>query len=97
MDNKRIKTKIGVGSVVKAKVGEMEDKIRGGIIRRMKKEVTGCVQAVAGKKIPQFNLNIIKRKILFVFRFCMYVQKRRYALIWMNHYLIITKNNKVDC
>ena len=50
MENKRIKTKIGVGSVVKTKVGEMEEKIRLGITRRAIKEVVGCVQAVADKK-----------------------------------------------
>ena len=36
---KQIKTKIGVGSVVKAKVGEMEENTRKGIPRRMDKEV----------------------------------------------------------
>ena len=49
MDKKRIKTKIGVGSVVKLKVGDMEDNTREVIIRRMSKYVVGCVQAVVGK------------------------------------------------
>ena len=44
------KTKIGVGSVVKAKVGELEDITREGIIRRMSKYVVGYVQAVVFKK-----------------------------------------------
>ena len=48
---KRIKTKIGVGSVVKAKVGYMEDNTREGRIRSMRKEVVVCVQAVVEKKI----------------------------------------------
>ena len=46
---KRIKTKIGVGSVVKAKVGELEKITREGRIRRMRKDVVGCVQDVVGK------------------------------------------------
>ena len=44
------KTKIGVGSVVKAKVGELENIKREGRSRRMRKEVVGCVQSVVGKK-----------------------------------------------
>ena len=46
---KRTKTKIMVGSVVKAKVGELEKITRKGRIRRMRKEVVGCVQSVVGK------------------------------------------------
>ena len=46
---KHTKTKIGVGSVVKAKVGELENTTREGRIRRMKKEVVGCVQRGIGK------------------------------------------------
>ena len=46
---KQTKTKIGVGSVVKAKVGELEKIIREGIIRRTRKEVVGCVHSVVGK------------------------------------------------
>ena len=37
MMKKRVKTKIGVGSVVKARVGELEKITREGIIRRMSK------------------------------------------------------------
>ena len=43
------KTKIGVGSVVKAKVGELEKITREGRSRRMSKEVVGCVQIVVWK------------------------------------------------
>ena len=46
---KQTKTKIGVGSVVKAKVGELENITREGGIRSMRKEVVGCVQCVVGK------------------------------------------------
>ena len=44
------KKKIGSGSVVKAKVGELEQISREGRSRRMRKEVVGCVQSVVGKK-----------------------------------------------
>ena len=47
--NNQKKTKIGVGYVVKSKVGYLEEITREGRIRRMKKEVVGCVQAVVGK------------------------------------------------
>ena len=46
---KQTKTKIVVGSVVKAKVGELEKITRKGRIRRMRKEVVGCVHSVVGK------------------------------------------------
>ena len=45
---KHTKTKIGVGSVVKAKVGELEKITREGRISRMRKEVVGCVHSVVG-------------------------------------------------
>ena len=47
---KQTKTKIGVGSVVKGKVGELEKITREGRSRRTRKEVVGIVQALAGKK-----------------------------------------------
>ena len=47
---KQTKKKIGVGSVVKAKVGELANITREGRSRRMSKEVMGCVQSVVGKK-----------------------------------------------
>ena len=47
---KQNKTKIGVGSVVKAKVRDLEKIAREGRSRRTRKEVVGYVQAVAGKK-----------------------------------------------
>ena len=49
-ENKRIKTKIGVGSLIKAKVGNMEENTREGRSRMTRKEVVGCVQSVMGKK-----------------------------------------------
>ena len=49
-ENKRVKTKIGVGSVVKAKVGEMGDNIREGRSRSISKDVVVCAQAVLSNK-----------------------------------------------
>ena len=46
---KQTKTKIGVGSVVKANIGELEKITREGRSRRTRKEVVGCVQSVVGK------------------------------------------------
>ena len=36
---------------MKAKVGELEEDIREGFSRRLRKEITGVVQDVVGKKI----------------------------------------------
>ena len=47
---KQTKTKIGLGSIVKAKVRELENITRELRIRRTSKEVMRCVQAVVGKK-----------------------------------------------
>ena len=47
---KQNKTKIGVGSVVKAKVGELEKITREGGSRMVMKEVVVCVQDLVGKK-----------------------------------------------
>ena len=43
-------TKIGMGSVVKYKVGKLQKITREVRIRRMRKEVVGCFHGVAGKK-----------------------------------------------
>ena len=48
-----VMTKIGVGSVVKVRVGELENITREGRSRRMRKDVVGCVQSGVGfKKFP---------------------------------------------
>ena len=47
---KQTKTKIVVGSVVKAKVGELEKITMEGRSRRTRKELVGCVQCVVEKK-----------------------------------------------
>ena len=93
-EKKWIKTKIGVGSVLKEKGGEMEENTREGRNRRMRKDMVGCVQDLVGKKIllVQFK-DGQKKEISDCSLFC--VRKRR--LIWMSHYLILPKKNKVNC
>ena len=39
-----------VGKVVKAKLGELEEEIRAGFLRRLREEMTGVVQEVVGKR-----------------------------------------------
>ena len=39
-----------VGTVVKFKVGELEEEVREGFFRRIRKLLTGVVQGVSGKK-----------------------------------------------
>ena len=78
-DKKRIKTKIGVGSVVKAKVGDMEEEKGDGRSRRMRKEVVGCVQAVVCNKRCLVQFEYGKKKDIVLVRFGIYVQKRGYA------------------
>ena len=42
--------KIVVGTLVKAKTGELEEEVRVGSSRSMTKELTGVVQAISGKR-----------------------------------------------
>ena len=39
-----------VGTAVKAKIGELEEEVRVGSSRSMRKEFTGVVQAISGKR-----------------------------------------------
>ena len=39
-----------VGTVVKAKIGELEEEVRVGSSRRMRKELTGVVKYISGKR-----------------------------------------------
>ena len=82
------KTKIGVGSVVKATVGELEKIKMEGRSGRMRKEVVGCVKAVLGKKkfLVQFEYGQ-KKYISYYLR----------RLIRMRQYHILPKNNNVNC
>ena len=50
MEKKRIKTKIWVGFVVNANVGDTDNKKRGARNRSTSKEMVGFFQAVVGKK-----------------------------------------------
>ena len=61
--NKQTKTKTGVGSVVKAKVGELEKITREGRSRRIREKIVVCVQSVVGKKkfLVQFEVGQKKR------------------------------------
>ena len=54
-----------MGSVVTSKVGYMEEKNREGRIRRMRKEVVGCSQAVMGKKkfLVQFKIGHMREMV----------------------------------
>ena len=47
--NKWIKTNIRLGSIVKEKVGDMEERKKEGRRSSMQKDVVGCVQAMTGK------------------------------------------------
>ena len=38
------------GTVVKAKISELEEEVRAGNSRRMRKELTGVVQGVSGRR-----------------------------------------------
>ena len=39
-----------VGTVVKSKLGDMEEEIREGFLRRLRKEITGVVQGIVGER-----------------------------------------------
>ena len=39
-----------VGTVVKAKIGELEEEVRAGCSRRMRKDLTVVLQGISGKK-----------------------------------------------
>ena len=62
MEKKWVKTKIGVGYVVKAKVGEMGWNTRKIIIRRMRRELVVCSQAVMCKNQLLFQLQNVQKK-----------------------------------
>ena len=39
-----------VGTVVKANIGELEEEVRAGFLRRTRKDLTGLLQGILGKK-----------------------------------------------
>ena len=52
------------GSVVKAKVGDVEDNKRGGRSRRVSKEVVVCVQNVMGEKRLLVQIKDLQKKYM---------------------------------
>ena len=70
---KQTKTKIGVGYVVKSKVGELEKITRKGRTSRMRKEVVGCVQSV-----------VWKNKFLFLFEYWQKKEIGSCLLVYLN-------------
>ena len=61
-EKKRIKVKIGVGSVVEVKVRDMEENKRDGRTRMMMKYVVECVQYVSGRKRFEVRFEHGKKK-----------------------------------
>ena len=59
---KQTKTKIGVGSVVNAKVGDLNKITREGRSRRMRKEVVTYVHSVVGKNNFLFQFEYGQKK-----------------------------------
>ena len=55
-----------MGSVLTEKVGHMEKNIKKLRIRKMSKDVVGCVQNVVGKN-SYFNLKMIRRERWVIF------------------------------
>ena len=87
--------KIGVGSVVKAKVGNLEEITKEERIRSMSKEVVGCIQSVVGKKKFLVQLEYGKKKEISSSLLVFLSLMRR--LIRMSQYHTSPKDNKVDC
>ena len=59
---RRTKKQIGEGSVVKAKVGYVEDNKREGISRRVSKQVVVCFHTVMGEKILLVQIKYFQKK-----------------------------------
>ena len=59
---KWIKTKTGVGYVVKAKVGDIQENTREVRNRRMRKELVGCYQDVAVKNRLLVKFGYVHKK-----------------------------------
>ena len=63
MENKCTKKKIGVGPVVKEKVRYIEENTSEGRIRRMRKDMVGCVEALVVKKKCLIHFKMFIKKI----------------------------------
>ena len=92
---KQTNIKIRVGSVVKSKVGELDNITREEKIRRMKKEVVGCVKSVVGKKTLLFQFEDSHKKENISSLLFFKVHKMR--LRWMSQYYTSPKKNKANC
>ena len=57
-EKKRIKPKIGVGSLVNAKTRNMEENKSERIISKIREEMVGCVQSVVGNNISECNFKM---------------------------------------
>ena len=66
MEKNWIKTKIGVGSVVKAKIGGMEENKREGRSGRTRKDVMGCVQDMVENNKFLFQFENGHKKEMFL-------------------------------
>ena len=84
-----------MGSVVKAKVGDMEEKMRVEGTRRIMKEVLVCVKSVMGKNKFSVKFKYGQKKEMRSCSILLNVRKRR--LIWTSHYQPPPKNNKANC
>ena len=72
-----IKMNIGVGSVMKSKVRDMEYNTREERTRRLRKEVVGCVQSVAGKNNFAVLFEYVQKKDMNYSSLSVYLRKRR--------------------
>ena len=72
-EENRIKTKIGVVSVMPEKVGDMDENTRDVISGKIEKDVMVCVQDVARKKFPSSTqIQLEKRDGFFLAYICMF-------------------------
>ena len=95
MEKKRIKTKIWVGFVVKSKVGDTDDKIRGVRNSSTSKGMVGFLQAVVGKNKFLLKLEYRKKKEMISCSLVFLILKR--ILIWMSQNQTSPKKNKANC
>ena len=93
----RGKTKIVVGPVVIAKVGDMEEKTRKRRSRRTRKEVVGYVQDVVGKKKILIQFEDGKRKDMGTCSLTLISTEEEVGKGGEDSILNLPKNVKVNC
>ena len=69
------KTRIGVGSAVNAKVGELDKIMREGMAKRTRNDVVGCVKSLVGKKKLLLYLYEGKKKDISSFFLVFFISK----------------------